>query len=59
MLLGELLNDWHEPIKLIVVDRVVLRLISTISVMILDKDEMIALAIDLVALEVLDCPLEL
>lgn len=59
MLLGELLNDWHEPIKLIVVNRVVLRLIDTIPVMIFDEDEMIALALDLVALKMLDCPLEL
>jgi len=59
VLLGELLNDWHEPIKLIVVNRVVLRLIGTIPVMIFDEDEMIALALDLVALKMLDCPLEL
>lgn len=59
MLLGELLNDRHEPIKLIVVNRVVLRLIGTIPVMIFDEDEMIALALDLVALKMLDCPLEL
>ena len=59
MLLGELLNDRHEPIKLIVVNRVVLRLIGTIPVMIFDEDEMIALALNLVALKMLDCPLEL
>lgn len=59
MLLGELFNDWHEPIKLIVVNRVVLRLIGTIPVMIFDEDEMVALALDLVALKMLDCPLEL
>jgi len=59
VLLGELLNDRHEPIKLIVVNRVVLRLIGTIPVMIFDEDEMIALALDLVALKMLDCPLEL
>ena len=59
MLLGELLNDRHEPIKLIVVNRVVLRLIGTIPVMIFDEDEMIAIALDLVALKMLDCPLEL
>ena len=59
MLLGELLNDRHEPIKLIVVNRVILRLIGTIPVMIFDEDEMIALALDLVALKMLDCPLEL
>lgn len=59
MLLGELLNDRHEPIKLIVVNRVVLRLIGTIPVMIFDEDEMVALALDLVALKMLDCPLEL
>lgn len=59
MLLGELLNDRHEPIKLIVVNRVILRLIGTIPVMIFDEDEMIALALDLVALKMLDCPLKL
>ena len=59
VLLGELLDDWHEPVKLVIVNRVILRLIGTILVVVLDEDEVVNIALDFVVLEVLDGPLEL
>ena len=59
VLLGELLDDRHEPVKLVIVNRVILRLIGTILVVVLDEDEVVDLALDFVVLEMLDGPLEL
>ena len=59
VLLGELLDDRHEPVKLVIVNRVILRLIGTILVVVLNEDEVVDLALDFVVLEVLDGPLEL
>lgn len=59
MLLGKLLDNRHEPVQLIVVDRVVLRLVRPVLVVILNPDEMISLSFDLVVLEMPNGPLEL
>lgn len=59
VLLGELFDNRHEPVKLVIVNRVILRLVGTILVVVLDEDEVVDLALDSVVLEVLDGPLEL
>ena len=59
VLLGELLDDRHEPVKLVIVNRVILRLIGTSLGVVLNEEEVVDLALDFVVLEVLDGPLEL
>ena len=58
VLLGKLLDDRHEPIQLIVVNRIVLRLVRPVLVVVLNQNEMIDLPFDLVILEVPDSPLK-
>lgn len=58
VLLGKLLDDRHEPIQLIVVNRIVLRLVRPVLVVILNQNKMVDFPFNLVVLEVPDSPLE-